>query len=175
MFVFDVWMAILLRCLSLWGFEDKLKKYHWSSSPLPRVRSSWLSYPISCPSRAIGDCSTTVVSDEELDGASAIQKTKMTEMTRRAMMPHKISLFLNLAFLINVTRRLDLVRSPCIPYRFLRVLFSSLSDWERKLYLMSRAISSHSRPTALASSNLFRLWSRTRSCFDPSSMSSPVS
>ena len=99
----------------------------------------------------------------------------MTQMTSMATMPHRISLFFMRADLIKFTKRLDLTMSFYMPNKFFIVLFSSLSVCDLRLNFMSLAMSSHSRPTCLASSSLFLSRSKTRSCLDPISMSSPVS
>ena len=54
------------------------------------------------------------------------------------------------------------------------VLPSSLSVWDLKLYLMSLATSSHSKPIYLASSNALLFCKSYRSCFENPCSSSSV-
>jgi len=72
------------------------------------------------------------------------------------MMTPAISILLYYLFLEIVSIRLLAVSMlRCIPNKFYKVEFSSLSDYYFRLNLISLAMSSHSDPTIFASSNVY--------------------
>ncbi len=83
-----------------------------------------------------------------------------------ASTPHITYLFFYLSKLISFSKRLLWNKSLCIERRFCKVEFSSLWDCYFKLYFMSIACSSHSRPSYLASSKVFLFCSNYRSYFE---------
>ena len=73
-------------------------------------------------------------------------------------------LFFILSFLIMVSSLFAILVSPWIDFKFLRILFYILSVWTDRLNLMSFAVSSIAKPTALAFSRSRLFWISFYSC-----------